>query len=202
MDRINQQQGYTILETMIAIALFLVIVVTGMGALLNANLIHQKSGNMRSILDNLNFVMEDMSRNIRTGYNYHCFTGSDNLAVSATPKSCPTGSGNGWGIGFEYAYGDTTDNDDQWVYYVNSGKLWKSTNNGTTPFLQLTPDEIVLDGVASTFSVLGAEAAPNFQQPLVTIRLVGKITYKAGTPQEVISPFSIQTSVSQRLVDI
>jgi len=32
----------------------------GMNALLNANVLHKKSQSMRSIMDNLSFIMEDM----------------------------------------------------------------------------------------------------------------------------------------------
>src|SRR5574343_971807 len=83
----NNKSGYTIIETMIAVSVFLVVIMIGMGALLNANSIHQKSQNMRSIMDNLSFVMEDMSRNLRTGYNYHC---SDSSNIE-TPQSCVFG---------------------------------------------------------------------------------------------------------------
>src|SRR3989344_3777788 len=94
--------GYTIIETMISVSLFLVIIMAGMGALLNANLLHQKSQSMRSIMDNLSFVMEDMSKNLRTGYKYHCFTSGDTIPsttspIVSTPKSCASG----WGLAFE-----------------------------------------------------------------------------------------------------
>ncbi len=209
INYLKNTRGYTIVETMISISIFLVIIVMGIGTLLNANLLHQKSNSMRSIMDNLNFVMEDMSRNLRTGYNYHCFISGETIpastsSVMSTPKSCASG----WAISFEYAYGDSTDtdgdqidHDDQWVYYIdNTGKIFKSTQGpyAVASFVQLTPNEIVIDTAASSFSVLGAESVPgNEQQPFITIRLVGKITYK-----DTVTPFSLQTSVSQRLVDI
>ena len=37
--KIKRESGYTIIETMIAVSLFIIIVVIGMGALLNANLL-------------------------------------------------------------------------------------------------------------------------------------------------------------------
>lgn len=210
--KFKKDRGYTIIETMIAVSLFVVIVTIGTGTLLNANLLHNKSQNMRSIIDNLNFVLEDMSRYIRTGYNYHCITVNGDLAP---PNIVQTKSGpNCWGIAFEYQYGDNTDKDgdpvddnDQWVYFISAdGKIYKATEGPYNPlsssvYVQLTPDEIVINTAASSFSVLGAEpeAAPylNKQQPFVTIHLVGTITYK-----NVDTPFSLQTSVSQRLVDI
>lgn len=188
----NQEKGYTIIETMIAVSLFIVITISGMGALMNANLLHQKSQSMRSIMDNLSFIMEDMGRNLRTGYNYKCYDAPGALVNVSTPKSCASG----WAIAFEFATGLPGDDTDQWIYYIDNGKIFKSIDGGAN-FVQLTPDEVSIDQ-SYGFSVLGAEGSSvDSQQPFVTIRLVGKITFK-----NVVTPFSLQTSVSQRLVDI
>jgi type II secretory pathway pseudopilin PulG len=194
---IKRESGYTIIETMIAISLFIIIIMAGMGALLNANLLHQKSQSMRSIMDNLSFITEEISRNLRTGYNYQCFDSAHptlSLSTLGAPRSCA----NGWAIAFESADGNPATYTDQWVYYIsNDGKIFKSID-GATSFIQLTPDEIVIDPVNSSFSVLGAEPPPgDLQQPFVTIKLVGTITFK-----NVVTPFSLQTSVSQRVTDI
>lgn len=179
--------GYTIIETMIAVSLFIVVVTIGMGSLLNAHLLRGKSQNMRSIIDNLSFVMEDMSKNLRIGRDYHCV--DDGILTVTTPHSCPLGGG---GISFKSFLGG------QWVYYIsNDGKIFRSVN-GAASFVQLTPDEIVIDPVSS-FLVLGAEPPPgDSQEPFVTIKLVGKIIYK----KNIVSPFSLQTSMSQRIIDI
>lgn len=193
-NKINKS-GYTIIETMIAVSLFIIIMMTGMGALLNANLIHQKSQNMRSIMDGLNFAMEDMSKNLRTGYSYQCFDINQDLsAVSiGTPRSCQ----NGWALVFESATGDRTTYQDQWVYYISSDGIFKSID-GAQSFIKLTPDEVVMDDIASGFEVFGAEPPPgDKQQPFIKIKLVGKITFK-----NIETPFSLQTSVSQRLIDV
>jgi type II secretory pathway pseudopilin PulG len=198
----KKNTGYTIIETMIAISLFIIIVMAGMGALLNANLLHKKSQSMRSIIDNLNFVMEDMSKNLRTGYSYYCIIGSDTLSNVNTTK----GGQNCWGIAFEYQDG-TVDPNDQWVYYIgpdtsipDSMAIWKSTAGpyNASSFIKLTPNEVVIDVAKSSFSVIGAEPPPgDLQQPFVTIKLVGSIT-----SNNVVSPFTLQTSVSQRQIDI
>ena len=195
----NKSTGFTIIETMISISIFLVVVMAGMGALLNANLLHNKSQNMRSIMDNLSFITEDMSKNLRTGYNYSCITNnvySDFYYFSdiSIPKSCSLGGG----IAFTSSSGLT------FVYYIsNDGKIYKYTEDMSVPYpvpslkVQLTPDEVKINSVSS-FSVLGAEppSTGDLQQPFVIIRLTGTIT-----SQGVVTPFSIQTSVSQRLVD-
>ncbi len=192
---LETRRGYTIIETMISVSVFLVIVIYGMGSLLNANLIHQKSQDVRSIMDNLNFIMEDISRNLRTGYDYQCFSTGQPLShpTIGSPRSCSSG----WAIAFEISGGDTDTYDDQWAYYIsNDGKIFKTTD-GANNFIQLTPNEVVIDQISS-FSVLGAKSPPsNTQQPLVLIKLIGSITTK-----NINTPFSLQTSVSQRLLDI
>ncbi|MBI2627473.1 hypothetical protein HYW72_00925 [Candidatus Nomurabacteria bacterium] len=183
--------GFTIIETMIAISLFLVVVMSGMNALLNANLLHQKSGDMRSILDNLSFIMEDMSRNLRTGYDYYCILAGETIpSGTVNPRSCTDGVG----ISFKSATSG------QWVYYVgnNPNSVYGIFRKIGAETVQLTPNEVVITST-SLVSVLGAEPPPgNSQQPFVTIRLVGKIILK----NNVETPFSLQTSVSQRLIDV
>lgn len=209
--KINRpNKGYTIIETMIAISIFIVIVMAGMGALLNANFVHNKSADMRSIMDNLSFIMEDMSRNLRTGYDYKCLA-NGTTPNAATVSSIPVTSScadSGGGIIFEQQNGVREDPEvpgnentgDQWVYYVgpnSSGtksRLFRSTD-GANSFIALTPDEV--DITFGSFVVSGAEPPPNARQPFVQINLVGEIMYK-GTP----TPFSLQTSVSQRRLDI
>jgi len=190
--------GYTIIETMISISIFLVVVLAGMSALLNASGLHQKSQDMRSLTDNLSFIMEEVSRNIRTGSNYRCISNGNFSTNIDVPQSCSSGGA----IAFEYTFGDPLSNADQWVYKiesVDSGATFsisKSVDSGVT-WVQLNPSEIVLSG-ASGFSVLGAGKAPgDSQQPLVLIRLLGTITSKGG-----VSSFAVQSSVSQRLIDI
>jgi len=187
--------GYTIIETMIAISLFLVVAVSGMGAVLNANLLHLKSQDIRSIMDNFSFIMEDISRTLRNGYDYQCFAAGQSLAPGTlgAPRSCASG----WALALETGEGNPNTFTDQWVYYISTeGKIMRSTD-GASSFIQLSPNEVVVASV-SGFSVLGAESPSlNTQQPFVTIRLSGTITTRG-----VITPFTLQTSVSQRMVDI
>jgi type II secretory pathway pseudopilin PulG len=206
--------GYTLIETLIAVALFIIVVTIGMGALLNANALYNKSKNMRSVMDNLSFTMEDMSRNLRTGYNYQCFNGTsgqttvtlNNAVTGSTSTGYPRSCASGWAIAFEPANGNIatygTASADQWAYTISNGAIFKSTDGGQT-FVQMTPSEVVIDNTASSFSVLGAESpsAGDYQQPFVTIHLVGKITYGSSN-NNVVTPFSLQTSISQRQTDI
>ena len=181
---IKKESGYTIIETMIAVSLFIIIVMAGMGALFNANLLHNKSQNMRSIIDNLSFVLEDMSKNLRVGSNYYCILGGQIPDDVVDTNNCP---GGGAGISFKSGYDDS-----QWVYYWNNDKIFRKIDDADS--IQMTPEEIDIENLS--FIVTGAESPPDPNQPFVTIKLAGTITYK-----DIETPFSLQTSVSQRMID-
>jgi len=190
-------KGYSLIETMVAISIFMIIVTTGVAAILNVNYINRKTKDMRSIMDNLSFIMEEMSRNIRTGYNYHCELAGSPLSNITTPASCQLG----YAIAFEEARGDQNLDSDQWVYRVQGYplKLSKSIDGGVT-FTDLNVPEITLDS-NSGFMVLGApppgDPYRDTNQPMVVIRLSGKISH-----QGIETPFSLQTTVTQRVVDV
>jgi len=192
--------GFTILETMVAVTLFTIIVTVGIGAMLNVNLARKKTESQRAVMDNLSFIMEDMSRNIRLGQMYHCLE-DDNLSSIATPNDCPTSSR---AISVEPFNGSLDTTGDQLIYQFihpdspDNGILQKSTNGGDS-FLSLTPTEVIFDWSSSGFTVIGSEPSPeDFHQPRVIIRLVGRVVVP-GTDVE--SPFNLQTTVSMRLVD-
>lgn len=187
----NFNKGYTIIETMISVSLFLIIVSIAMNSLLGANVTLNKSKDMRAIMDNLTFIMEDISRNARTGSGYRCQTEAVYVDL---PQSCLSGGT------FSFTEAITGD---RWVYRIQSTDggltydLSKSIDAGAT-FVKLNDSSVKLKGT-SGFSVLGAEPQDtgDTQQPFVIIRLVGEITYK-----DIVTPFTLQNSVSQRTIDI
>ena len=191
--------GFTIIETMISVSIFLIVVMIGIDSLLNASLIYQKSRDQRSVMDNLTFIIEDISKNIRTGSNFRCISEVFNISqVNNTLQSCNNGGG---AIVFENASGNPDIITDQWVYKIEATNgvdfnVWKSVN-GAQSFIKLNPDEINFTS-SSGFYVSGAESSlsGNKQQPLIIIRLVGKIITKGKE-----TPFALQTTVSQRVLD-
>ncbi|MBP9802924.1 MAG: prepilin-type N-terminal cleavage/methylation domain-containing protein [Candidatus Pacebacteria bacterium] len=201
--------GYTIIEMMIAISIFLIVISIGMNGLLQSNLVLNKSRDMRNIMDNLSFVMEDMSRSIRTGYKYRCFDEGliwENSYIQDGSLEIPRSCALGHAIAFEEATtGNVGEAKDQWIYRFGFDErtggftIYKSINGGLN-FYPLTDSKIVFDQT-SGISVLAAEpqdADPvNDGQPFVIIRLSGYIEFKG-----IKTPFNLQTSVSQTLIDI
>ncbi|KKU22428.1 MAG: hypothetical protein UX31_C0002G0001, partial [Candidatus Nomurabacteria bacterium GW2011_GWA1_46_11] len=150
--------------------------------------------------------------NLRTAYTYHCFVdGQDEILPSQLTalnyaQSCPLG---GYGTSFETDSGNANDFNDQEIYYFAEdeegiGSLWKLSGpyagvpTPTPVPTRLTPEELELDINLSGFFVVGAEAPGGDQrQPFITMRMVGEIKFR-----NLATPFFLQTSVSQRLIDI
>ena len=180
MFKKNKKQkigGYTIIETMIAVSVFLIVITIGMGALLNSNSIHQKSQDTRAIMDNLSFIMEEMSKNLRLGYDYVSTDGTQ--------------------IYFQPAVADSP----RWAYKIESGNIFKSTDNGNSwvqlnSFDSFTKSGVRIDDGLSGFIVSGTSPTDTVQ-PFVIIKLIGTISSHGTT-----TPFNLQTSVSQRLIDL
>ncbi|HEU0085761.1 MAG TPA: prepilin-type N-terminal cleavage/methylation domain-containing protein [Candidatus Paceibacterota bacterium] len=181
----NTQGGYTIIEMMVAVSVFLVVLMYGMVALLNSNMLQIRSKDAHSMMDNLSFIMEEISRDLRTGYDYHCI--DDNNTSASSPHSCSFGRG----ISFMPSSDIETE---RWAYNINGGVLMKSIDGGNS-FYPLTSSDISIHE-ASGFSVLGAEPPPSKGQPLARVFLEGTINSRGG-----VTTFSLQTTVSQRLLD-
>lgn len=189
--------GYTIIETMVAVSLFVIVVVFGLSSVLNAKIVDHKSKDTRSIMDNLSFIMEDISRNLRDGSLYRCYSPTDAPSFSPSdPLDTPRSCANGPLIVFEPKQSIGLNH--KYVYKIDaSGNLSRSTDSGNT-WVVLNTDEVEFTSADYLFSVLGAEGEtyPDTQQPLTTIRLSGVIHYK-----DIDTNFSLQSSFSQRYKD-
>lgn len=203
----NNKSGFTIIEIMIATALFVVIMILGIGVLLNVSKNHKSTQIMRSAMDNMSFVMEDMSRNIRLGSTFYCGDYSDVIALGTT-LSCPaygtfpdaSGLPASLNFAFEGLYGDPASANDQIVYRFypdaigsSTGYIQKSIDGGTI-YKRITPGGIKIDLTKSGFTVVGADS--DSLQTKVIIRIFGTVNY-----QNVSLPFNFQTTISPRNID-
>ena len=63
---IQKNNGFTLIEMMVAISLFAVVMVIVIAALLGVNNANKRAQKIRAVVDNLNYSIEDMTRKIRT----------------------------------------------------------------------------------------------------------------------------------------
>lgn len=191
----NLVEGFTLIEVMISTALFTVIMIIGITAILGVNNTYRKTRTMRSAIDNISFMMEDMARNIRLGYRYRCVnTTNPDLALET-----PLDGQNCRGIAFE-PYWDPTpgDIDDQVIYYIDQESVFKSTNGSLLgdSAKPMNSIDVKIDESKSGFTIVGASEPGYDIQPVVLIRISGVAESSRSS-----TSFELQTTVSQRLID-
>ncbi len=153
-----------------------------MGSILGIFDANRKSESLKTIMDNLNFTLDTMSREIRFGKNYHC----ENTGTLTDPRSCPAGDSF---VSFLSA------ENKQVVYRLTGTRIEKSIDGGTT-YIEVTAPEVTITGLK--LITLGAEAYPgDTAQPRVFMQVSGY----AGSKLSSRTNFSIQTIVTQRYPD-
>src|SRR4051812_7330740 len=68
----NHNKGFTLLEMIVAIAIFTVVAFMAISALLTTFNANTKAQSSRKLVDNVAFAFEDLVRNARIGMDYHC----------------------------------------------------------------------------------------------------------------------------------
>ena len=76
--------GFTLVEMLVALALFSVVITIAVGALLMLISSNQRLQSEQSVMTNLSFALDSMTREIRTGAAYFCASGDDRDAAFTT----------------------------------------------------------------------------------------------------------------------
>jgi prepilin-type N-terminal cleavage/methylation domain-containing protein len=197
------QAGFSLIELLVALSIFTVVVTMSTGTLLVLIDANAKAQNIQAVMNNLTFALDSMTREIRTGYSYHCSAPSTpgspaSVTIVNDCNGTPgtllqiveggnslTGTGNPR-IGFFY------DND---YYGASHGAILRRVGTGswfpiTSADVRITDMQFVVTG--------SARGLTNPTQPTVTIFIAGR----AGDQVGLESDFNIQASVVQRILDI
>ncbi len=68
----KKQKGFTLIELLVAVALFTVVMLVSVAAILSIIGGNRKSQAINSVVNNLNFAIESMVRDMKTGFLYKC----------------------------------------------------------------------------------------------------------------------------------
>lgn len=167
--------GFTLVEMMVSVGLFAIVMTIGMAALLSMITENRRAQSVNSVTTNLNFALESMARNLRTGISYSC-AGLGNCAGGGSYITFTDQSG--VAVRYDYDAG---------------GKRLTRTKAGVTEALT-SPDVEILD---FAFYVRNVGSGDN-AQPTILFKLYGKIPEKNG----VTSDLSLQTLITQRRLEI
>jgi len=185
---LNSVRGFTLIEMMVSVALFSVVMLVGMSALFTLVSENKRAQALNSVITDLNFSLESMSRTIRTGYAYGC-----NFSVGS---DCPSGSN-------RLQLTTIINNAEYRVRYRfrESGgrgfierQLVPLAGGSSLGWIEITSTNVDIEEF--NFFVFGANGSDAYQ-PRIMIALSGK-----AESNEEISDFSIQTTVTQRVIDL
>lgn len=196
----SSQSGFSLIELLVSLTIFTIVITMATGTLLVLLDANAKAQNIQAVINSVTFALDSMSREIRTASGYGCRQSNnppapDNVSFTA---DCTSGgnyltiieSGDSLTAGLtdariSYYYDDT--------YYGTYGALLRRLSDEA--WYPLTPETVRITDME--FIVTGSTAG-NALQPTVTIFVEGE----AGELNNVSSTFSMQTSVTQRLIDL
>jgi prepilin-type N-terminal cleavage/methylation domain-containing protein len=206
------KRGFTLIEILVSVGIFSVVMVIALGALLAVSAGERKGETIKSVVNNLDFALESMSRTVRTGLYYHCGTSNVPGSGELSPQDCASPGSN-------FFIFKSNDAANPYVAYCLSGSsIWRlqaptlsglSTSCGSGSYLQMTAPEVKITNL--TFYVNGSLGYPaggssacsspgstaDCIQPRVVMAVSGSIS--SGDISK--TDFNIQTTITQRLYD-
>lgn len=202
--------GFSLIEMLVAVSLFTFVSLISVSTIVATNKLNQRLTHAKTIYDNLNLVLDDMSRSLRQGRNFRADYSMDlkNRSVIFIPNDSS----------------ETAPRED--IYYLDEsgdvGTIKKGSVavNGTSAFPQtleaditnsqrLTSDEINIEtfhieveggcyySVPSNLTSYECDEDPSktdYRQPIVYVIIAGKTTVDD-------IPFRVETAINQRSQD-
>lgn len=199
--------GFTLIELLVSIGLFAMVMTMSAGIILSIVGGNKKAQQINSVSNNLNFALESLVRDLKTGYDYYCLDTLSQVkdrGVDAVGRGCGTG-----GPYDTIQFVSTLAGGERVVSYKyardanNAGYLTKrfcsivgnSIQEPCSQYTRVTSPDIDLREVS--FYVKASEGGSG-DQPGVLIVIRGTTKLERNTA----SDFHIQTYVSQRVLNI
>ncbi|MEA3399448.1 MAG: type II secretion system protein [Patescibacteria group bacterium] len=177
------KKGFTLIEIMVATSIFMIVMLVAIGALVSVVNSSKKAEALHYAMDNVNFAMENISRNLRLGSNYYCTSTSGFSLPTTTIGDCPDGNN---AIVFT-PYNETQSTEAFQLSAFSPKVIQKVTTSGIT---DLTSSEVEIKELK--FFVKGSNLLDGVQ-PSVYIKMRGVVTVKGEETE-----FAVQTLASQR----
>ena len=212
---LHQKKGFTLIEIIVSLALFSVVITIAVGALLILIASNKQLQDEQSVLSNLSFALDSMTREIRTGTDYYCAasTGStgnqifdnDSTLTPGLSGDCSDSNDSNLafhGIAFtEGGNSITGAGNSRIAYYFDqsNAKIYRRLSGADA-------ESIVSDGIHIEdvqFYVTGSDETDGVQ-PKITI-IIQAYNSEADADADAATrerAYVIQTTVTQRALDI
>lgn len=207
MNFISNRKGFTLVELLVSIAIFSILVTIGVGGFVHALHTQREIAGLISAQSNASVALEQMAREIRTGYLF-CDSPGNTITTPTGPNGtcqlvdgpegsiehgCTVGTADDWTctniLDFYNAEGQNVD------YALQDGELERS-QTGPDGYTSITGSNVAVTYL--TFTIFGNEEGDNWP-PRITISMgVGPSSTDPAIASDTIN---LQTTVSARQID-
>lgn len=184
------QRGFSLIEMVVAVALFAIIMLVAVGALLSLVDANRKARALESVMNNLNVSLDSMVRAMRMATHYNC--GGTLIPDPGTGADCASGS-----TLFSFApYGsDPSEQSERVAYEFQDGRLYRSQDGGLNSIAITAPEVLIEDMRFYTIGTVQGDIV----QPKVVIVVKGSAEAENAKSR---TTFYIQATAVQRALDI
>ena len=195
----SNQKGFTLIEMLVAVGLFSVVMLVAVSAILSIIGNNKKAQGINNVVNNLNFAIESMVRDMKTGYLYKC-SGSfpisqdtiglcTDTAAKSSIEFFSTLSGTPTPV--QYRFVPPSGSDSTYV----PGHIVKTTGVTGNP-IDLTSKSDV--DIQSVEMYINSPQPGSGTQPGIFLVIRGK----ANILENEVTEFGLQTFISQRILNL
>jgi prepilin-type N-terminal cleavage/methylation domain-containing protein len=195
-NRNYTKRGFSLIELMVSLTIFSIVMTLSVGTLLVLIDANAKAQALSSSMTNLSFAIDSMTRNIRTGKDFRCVSGSSlGSSLVGSNADCSGSDGIAFTPGFEdtwrMAYRLNGTVIEQWIDKPLIADGWVPiTSTGQPSAVNVSNLEFMVNGSATAGS-------NDVVQPRISLLVVGSVSNGLETPTE----FKVQSNVTQRVLD-
>jgi prepilin-type N-terminal cleavage/methylation domain-containing protein len=202
-------RGFSLIELMVALTIFSIVMTVAVGTLLVLIDANAKAQALSSAMTNLSFAIDSMTRNIRTGRDYYCTSGT-NLnnslpgevggsgdTVRYQTQDCVAGND---AIVFTPGFETTT----RMAYRLNNGSIeqWVDVQGESDGWVPITSDQPPAAVTVDELQIVVVGSDDNLdnddeEQPRISLLISGSVENGLENPTE----FQVQSNVTQRVLN-
>lgn len=197
----SKQRGFTLIEMLVAVGLFSVVMLVAVSVILSIIGNNRKAQGINNVVNNLNFAIESMVRDMKTGYQYEC---DGTLPTSpSTTSLCPNSTAPRTSIEFfstlsgtptpvQYSFVQSgIDENGQYV----AGRIVKTTGVNSSPVDLTSKSDVDIKGVEM---YIHSPSPGSGSQPSIFLIIRGE----ANILENEVTQFGLQTFISQRILNL
>jgi prepilin-type N-terminal cleavage/methylation domain-containing protein len=203
MNRKSLKKGFTLIEMMVSLAIFSVVALISVGALVRIMDANQKSISLKTSINNLNYALEAMTREMRMGSVYRCDTAASNgnnsniISGGISAQSCSNKSD--WMIAFKSSKRNLNNNCNLvFAYKYIDQTIYKAEQPATDTDCNVLHNGSFYPIISADTKITASSVtvdSVSVNQPIIRIYINGE----NGIKERNKTKFSLQTTISQRL---